>query len=230
MADSSNNVSRIDNLKKRLQKRRNRTNLASTLTLIIGLVAVGLLSFYFYYGYQQFEDITDPKKVINIVQSVFDDNIVEVRSVAAKQIRDSAPQWAEELSNELIKQMPEARTELESQLRGFIQSKFQEAQGISQEKFREMIAQNRPEIQEAIDTVKSEKDTQAFIDSFMPIVEKSAGIDIENNAAESLGAFVELNERLDRLTKGENLSALEQQQRYVLGLVQRLRVEETDLK
>jgi hypothetical protein len=126
--------------------------------------------------------------------------------------------------------MPTARAEIENQIRSFLDSKFQDAQTITQDQFRQMIADNREEIKEAVDTVLSDKDAQAFIAEFMPVVEKTVAIDVKENAAEALGGFVDLNERLERLAKGEDLSALEQQQRYVLGLVQRLRIEETELQ
>lgn len=230
MADSTSTIGRIDKLNRRLQQKRKTTNLGSTLTLLIGLVAIGLLSFYFYYGYTQFQEISDPHTLIKIGKDQLNSNLTAVREMAAKQIRESAPQWAEEASKSIIDQMPVGRKEIEAQLTTFIDTQFQDAKVVSQEKFREMIAQNRADIQAAVDTILSDKESEAFVSAFMPVVEKTVGIDVQNNAAEALGAFGELNQRLDRLAKGEKLSEIEQQQRYVLGLVQRLRLEQSDLK
>jgi F0F1-type ATP synthase membrane subunit b/b' len=196
----------------------------------VGLIAIGLLSFYFYFGYQQFQEVTDPNTLIKIGKDQLNQNLAEVRSVAAQHIRESAPQWAEELSSELLKQMPTARAEIENQLRIYINTQFQDAKTITQQQFRQMIKDNRADIQTAIDTISNDKESQAFMDAFMPVVEKTIAIDVHNNAAEALGAFEEMNDRLDRLAKGENLNGLEKQQRYLLGLVQRLRTEETELK
>lgn len=228
MADT--NTTRIDTLKQRLQQRRKRTNFASTLTLLIGLVAIGLLSYWFYVGYKGFQEITDPHKLVAIGKNMINEKLPEVREIAATQIRESAPQWSQELSDTLIKQMPAGRTEIENQISVFLDSQFQDANVVTKEKFREMIAQNRTEIQSAVDTILSDKESEAFVSAFMPVVEKSIGIDIQDNASEALGAFGELNDRLERLAKGENLNDLEKQQRYVLGLTQRLRVEESELK
>jgi hypothetical protein len=230
MADTSSNINRIDQLNRRLASRRRSTNFASTLTLIIGLIAIGLLSFYFYYGYKQFQEVTDPKMLITLVKDQVNSNLPEVRNMAAQEIRASAPQWAQEASNELIKQMPTARAEIEKQIRAFLDSQLIEAKTITQAKFRQMIADNRAEVKEAVDTILSDKESQEFINAFMPVVEKSVAIDVQNNASEALGGFVDLNDRLEKLSKGEGLSELEKQQRYVLGLVQRLRVEESELK
>ncbi len=230
MADTSSTVNRIDNLNRRLEQRRKRMNFGSTVTLLIGLAAIGLLSWWFYIGYQSFQEVSDPKTLIKIGTDLITENLAETRAAAADQIKASAPQWAEEMSNELIKKMPDGRVELENQIRAFLDSQLLEANVITREKFREMIAQNRAEVQEAVDTILSDKESEAFVNEFMPVVEKSVGIDVQNNAAEALGAFGDLNDRLERLAKGENLSDLEKQQRYVLGLAQRLRIEETDLK
>jgi hypothetical protein len=230
MSSASTNLSRIDQLVKRLASRSRMTNFGSTLTLLIGLIAVGALSFYFYYGYTEIKNITNPKTVVDFIQGQISDNAVPVREAAAKHIRESAPKLAEDLSNQLMAQMPVARGELESHLRTFIQGKFDEAKVLTQDTFRKLIQDHRAEFDEAMKTIQSDKESEKFMDMFMPIVEKNAGFEIQTNAGEALGAFGDLNNRLEKLAKGENLTDLEKQQRYLLGLVQRLRVEQTDLK
>jgi hypothetical protein len=196
----------------------------------VGLIAIGLLSFYFWYGHKQFREISDPQTLVNYGVGLLNDHMPEVRASTAAQIRASAPQWAEELSNELVKRMPDGRVEIENQIKTYIDTQFLEAKTITQDTFKKMIADNRAEIDEAVKTILDGKESGAFVDAFLPVMEKSVGVDLQNNAAEALGSFVDLNERLERLAKGENLTDLEKQQRYVLGLVQRLRLEQTELK
>jgi hypothetical protein len=226
----SKNLNRIDHLVKRLRQRAGRTNFGSTLTLLVGLVAIGLLSLWFYWGYRGIDEITDPHKIVSYGEELLTTNLREARNAAADSIRTATPQWAADMSNELLNQMPKVREELQSQITGFLNTQFANADVITSDKFRQMITENKEEIQTAINTMLSNKDSSAVVETLMPIVENKLGMEIQNNAAEALGSFVDLNERLERLAAGQGLTELEQQQRYVLGLVQRLRVEETELQ
>ncbi len=217
---------RVDQLKKVLAQKRSRTNFFNTSTLIVGLLVLALLTAYFAVGYYQFADITRPEMVLKFGKAELEKNLTQVRQTMSDEIKRAAPGWAEEISAELINGMPNFREFLEESITGVIDEQIEKGKVITKEKFVSMIEDNRQDFEEAIELMGDEDASQAFVDRIMPIMEKEYVPNMRFDAIQILGVLDDLNQRLAKLEKGENLNEIEKQQRYILGLTRTLRLNE----
>src|SRR5262245_2429503 len=104
---------RLDGLRRELAWRRARTQWTTRLTCVIGLVAFLALSGYFYYGYREISQMTDPEQIVSVAQDLLAQNIPRAREALEQQITTAAPAWAEGLSKQAQASMPEARQKIE---------------------------------------------------------------------------------------------------------------------
>ena len=224
--NNDNNEQRIDKLTKEIARKRGKTNFGSTATLVIGLLAMGLLTAYFLYGYMEFQWVTQPENLVNYGKDEFDRNLVKVRAMAEEEIKKSAPDWAREISEEVVNNMPTAREQIEETLKSMLDEQLEEGQKITAAKFQQIVQDNRKDFAEAIESMTSEGGSEEFAEKVVPILEREVSVDMRYSAVQALGIFSDVNSRLEKLATGEGLNEIEQQMRYVLGLVKRLQAEQ----
>ena len=216
---------RIQLLNKEIAGTRRSTNWSSNLALLIGLVCIVLLCGYFGYGYKALNDVTQPKMIVEAAKGYMGDYSIEARKVASAEIRKSAPIWAQEASIELVANMPTFRKQAESTVETYFNEQIAMSQGLAGKEFKKIIQDNREDFGEAIKLMVEEGNSDEFVDTILPIIEKSSEIDLKDNAMLVLGGLDEINRRLEKLATGTDLNPLEEQQRHILGLTRVLREE-----
>ncbi len=214
---------RIDMLISDLKGKRRSTYFSANVTLLIGLLVIILLCVYFGIGYYILDDVTKPDKVVQSAKAMVDDYAKEARTVAAEEIQKSAPIWAQEVSNEFITSMPDLRERAEAGIEQVLDEQLLEGRRLTTEQFAKLLQENRKEFSEAIATLTDEENTQAFVDTVMPIVEEEYVPALRYDAIQILGVLEDLDRRIERLATAEDLNPIEEQQRHILGLARLLR-------
>ena len=216
----------VDTVACELSKKRHSIQRGLKLTLALGVVAIAALSAYFAYGYHQFKEVTQSTTLVNFAKAEFDRNLGELKQVAETEIVESAPGWAAQVSQGLVEQIPAGRQSLEGWVKDAIDQQLIDARAITSAQFEEMLQANRPEFERAIRSMTSENGSDQFVNEFLPLLEREAGVDMQQGAMQALGTFAEINNQIDRLAANQDLNETEQQMRYVLGLVKTLQQEQ----
>lgn len=214
---------RISLLTKELASKRRGTNWSSNLTLIVGLAALILLCGYFGYGYYELNDATKPENVLGFAQAYMEDYSEEARKIAAKEVRNSAPVWAEEVSSQFVANMPSFREQAEVAIKDYFDEQIEMNQELVGKEFETIVSNHRDDFKEAIKIMIEEGNSDEFVEKVLPIIEKSSAIDLKDNSLAVLGGLKEINTRLDKLANEEDLNPLEEQQKHILGLTRLLR-------
>ncbi|MCH2180437.1 MAG: hypothetical protein MK108_00390 [Mariniblastus sp.] len=219
----------VETLAAELSKKRQSIQRGMNLTLVMGVVALLALTTYFAYGYYQFKEVTRSTTIVNFAKAEFDRNLDELKQVAETEIVESAPIWAAQASQELVEQLPAGRQRLEHWLKDAIDQQLIDARAITSSKFDEILQANRPDLERAIRSMTSEGGSDQFVDQFLPLLEREAGVDMRQGAMQALGTFADINNQLDRLATNQDLNETEQQMRYVLGLIKTVQREQNSL-
>ena len=214
---------RIDILVKELARKRRSTNWGTNLSLVIGLIVIVLLGGYFGYGYYMFDDVTKPKNIVKYANSYLDEYSAEAKEVAAEEVKKSAPIWAQEVSRELIANMPTLREKAETTIVDYLDEQLEKTQSQTGAGFAEIMDQNRGSFSDAIDIIVKEGSSDEFVNKVMPIIEENYAPEMKDSVMNTLGMLQQINRRMEKLARGQNLNEIEQQQRRILGLTRLLR-------
>jgi hypothetical protein len=214
---------RINQLSKELAAKRRSTNWSSNLSLIIGMLLILLLCGYFGYGYYMFDDITNPKTIVASAKSYLEDLSVEARRTAGEEVRKSAPIWAQQASTELVANMPSFREKAEITFNQYFDEQVEKTKELTRSEFANIVENNRGDFQEAIDTLVQRGKSDEFVAKIMPIIEQQYATDMKTQVSNVLGGLQFINQQLDKLSTGQDLNPIEQQQRYILGLTRLMR-------
>src|SRR5258708_10173397 len=104
---------RLEQVQKELAALRRRTQWAARMTVIIGILMLGLLGAYFAIGYQQINSVLRPDLLLNYVEQELETKLPDMRKTVENEINSNAPVWAASLSQQALDGMPSARQKLE---------------------------------------------------------------------------------------------------------------------
>lgn len=214
---------RIDMLVKELARKRRSTNWGTNLSLLIGLAAIVLLCGYFGYGYYMFDDFTKPDNIVKYANSYLDEYSAQAREVAAEEVKKSAPIWAKEVSRELVDNMPTLRERAEIAIDEYLDEQLVKTQQQTEVGFAELMDKHRNAFADAIDIIIKEGTSDEFVEKVLPIIEENYAPEMKDSVMNTLGALQDINVRMEKLARGQDLNPIEEQQRHILGLTRLLR-------
>ena len=65
-----------------------------TTFLVLLMLLLGLMAFYFWFGYTQIHEVTRPDKLVGMAETMLNDNLPVARQQIEEQVTTSAPTWA----------------------------------------------------------------------------------------------------------------------------------------
>src|SRR5436309_5155075 len=86
---------RLDQVQRDLETLRHKTNRATGATAVVGILALVAIAIYFYIGYTQFSQYTEPDKLVSVAQDILERNIPAAQESLKEQLIRSAPTWAD---------------------------------------------------------------------------------------------------------------------------------------
>jgi hypothetical protein len=209
----------MENALARLAAERSRTNRSTLLTLIVALGVLGLLSCYFYWGYQQFAPVAQPNLLVDAADQWVNDKVPEIRQQMEVEITKSAPTWAKTLSKQAIDGLPTARQRLEDYIVERVDAEAEKTIQLSSEHFRETLQKNKPEIQKLFkDLETSDTLAEAQVDTLEKMLEAELSADMKRHSADFLEALGSVNDQLARFRDGKDLTEVEEIKRRLLLL------------
>jgi hypothetical protein len=214
---------RIDHLVKELAGKRRMTSLGTNLSLVVGLISIALLCVYFGYGYFMLDELTQPETVVGSAKAYLEDNSPRAMEIASAEVRNSAPVWANQASQELIASMPTVREQAEVALMSYIDEQLAETQKLTSEGFEDMMDKHQADFADAINMMVAGGDSSAFTEKVMPMIEEAYAPEMKESVLNTLGILQEINRRMAKLAAGKDLNEIELQQSKILGLTRLLR-------
>lgn len=217
---------RLERLRSDLASQAAKTRRGNVLTLLVGLIAMGAMGGYFYWGYSQFSEVLQTDRVADSVATLVDDNIPGVRKSLEEEARKSAPVWAEGLSKQLRDSLPLGRKKLEDYVVERTKDTLAQGTVLTQEQFTKFAQDNKAALKMDIAALAKSPE---LADSAISELEKSltAQLDsnLKTNANELVYILVAFNEKLGKLSKNQKLDQTESIERRMAMLARRVQSE-----
>ncbi len=222
-------AARVDQLAQKLSQHEAALNRSSTTMLIVGLLALALLSAYFYFGYHMIADLLEPKHLVPFGANMLETNLPTAREAITKQISDSAPAWADQLSVQARNSLPTLRVKLEDYVLAQTGDMLGQATKLTEEQFRKTIAENRELLDRGFEELAaSETLSDESLQALVVALEQQLQADMKADAETVLDTLQDLRARVQRLQSGKETDEVEQIARRVLMIARRLQLMEAD--
>jgi hypothetical protein len=220
---------RLQRVAQELTRQRQRVNRTTTLTVIVGAIALIALAGYSYYGYREISLFTDPDQVVNLGQQIVDDNLPTLRQKLQVEIVDSAPQWANTLSKEALTQLPIARERLQKYTTDYMDETLANTRSITDQEFRAFLRNHHEDMAKKFEELaKSPELTEASLADLERGLDKEFQTNLKTEAAELLKKLTQFADAFKRIREGKNLNQEEQLRRRACMIARRLRTEDID--
>ena len=197
------------------------------LTLLIGVLALGALAFYFYWGYSQFSEVMEHEKLADFVVIQIDDRIPELRKSLEEETKKAAPNWAGSLSKQLQDNVPNARKKLEDYVVDKVKTTLNDGTVLTEQQFTKFLKDNRETIRKDIqELAKNPTLSTEAVAELEKILEAQLNADLKTNAKELLAILGALNVKLTKLAKNAKLDKTELIERRLAMIARRLQSEQ----
>ena len=226
MASNQPLVDRTEAVYRELRSMRRRFRLGAWTTLIVGGLLLVLVTFYFSYGYSEVSSFRDPELLVSLVGDMAEQQIPAMRKMAQEQVDQNADAWAEMASKQVLAQIGPARKQIESLALQKSDEAIAKINVIGEKKFREILAQNRDTVQNAIDQIKADEEvSDGVVLALQEAIEKEFKIDADSQVDALVTIVSDINANMEELVAGENLTREQRAERRVLMLARRIHVE-----
>ncbi len=226
MASNQPLVDRTEAVYRELRSMRLRFRLGAWITLIVGGLLLMLVTVYFSYGYSEVSSFRDPELIVSLVGDMADQQIPTMRKLAQDQVDQNATAWAEMASEQVLTQVGPIREQIETLALQQSDEAIAKINVIGEKKFREILAQNRDTVQDAIDQLKDNQDvSEGAVIALQEAIEKEFLIDADSQVDALVTIVSDTNANMEELVTGENLSREQRAERRVLMLARRLHVD-----
>ena len=169
---------------------------ALTVILTVEIIAIGA------YSYSRMQAALQPENVANLAEEAIREHYPEFRQQLVAQIEQEAPAIAQQASHEMIASAPEAREELQRLTIRQLDQGLSEAADLSQEKFSELLRENRAEIEQALERIEeAPEEAKELLAETEADFQMQFGVDLQEQAENALAAMRNFNERLRRLSE-----------------------------
>ncbi len=218
--------SRLEQMQQDLARERRRVTWSARATAVVGLLALILLSVYFYYGYHEFAYATQPEHVVDAAEVMLDSRLPEAQSTLEAQIIKSAPDFAQGLSKQAQNSVPQARQMLTDRFVEAADQMTQESLIMSEDKYRGYLRDNRPMLEQKFKELAEDPKLaeQSLHDLQVPL-EAKLGTEMKVDAAVLSKDIASVTRNLNHLAAGKNLSPEQKVERRVWMIARRLQIE-----
>ena len=209
---------------------RQRTNRSTTLTFLVGILALALLCVYFYYGYTQISTVMTPDNLVTFAFTQLDNEVPNLTARIEKEVKEGAPQWANQLSKQVVDAIPNARKELEQHALKEAEKGLKEVNVMTDDKFRKFMKDNHPELDQMFKDLASNdpKLAEGHLKKLEAMADKEMQKDMQAQMAEFMTSVNMAHQQLKKLKEGKKLTASEEPERNVAMILRRLQSEHID--
>lgn len=221
---SKERILAVENKVAGIRKKLSRGNRSS---MVLGGVLLVLVMGYFVYGYREINSVLNAKTIVDVSQSMLEENIPKIKQTVQSEVERNAPIWAESLSQQAVDALPGVREQLVSYTVSETDELIAQTVRLGDEEINRFITDNRDEIQQAITELENNQDASA---EMLAVFEKGLSdvlqADFERDSKEILAYSQMMEEKMTRLFEGKNLEPGESLERQALMVLRRLQLSE----
>lgn len=215
---------RMTQLTQQISGHESAISRSSRITNLIGAIALVALSIYFYFGYTMIAGLLEPKTLVPYGARMLEDRLPEARKALVKQIADSAPAWAKEMSVQARKEIPGLRGKLENYVLSNTDQVLDKVSTLTEDQFRKALQDNRELVESGFKELSSnDKLSDATLTALVNALEQELNSDMKSQAKDVLETLQYLSERVQRLSAGRSLDEQERYMRQILMIARRMR-------
>jgi len=195
---------------------------AKTTFLLSGLWLLVLVVFVSHSIYK-YNQLTDEEELVNKAVEAIKKDYPEFRKQLVSDVQTSAPKYAENMSQSLIKAAPDVRQEAEQFVSRQINTGSDRLIALSSEEFNEYVANNRDMFEQWLTRLdESPEDVEQISEEMNQQIEELVGKDVQKQLDMLLAAHEKLNERLGRIERNAGLSPTELIERRIVRILKAL--------
>lgn len=226
---SSSNDSKLQAVESELSKISTSMARSAKVTGVIGVVLMAAMLGYFIFGFSEIEDLTKPENLVALAGEVVNSSLPEIRESVQSTVKESAPDWAQAISDQAIGATPTIRESLEDHILAQTEGVISNGVNLGEAEFRKILRENKSSFEETLDELaEGEEFSEETMQIFLDAVNKELGRDMEDQAEEVLGTLIALNEKLQKLKSNSSLNKEEALERQTLMVIRRLQIKEQD--
>ena len=155
---------------------------------------------------------------------MLEDRLPEARKALVKQIADSAPAWAKEVSVQARKEIPGLRVKLETYVLSNTDQVLDKVSTLTEDQFRKALRENREIVESGFKELSSsDKLSDETLNAMVNALEQELKSDMKSQAEDVLETLQYLSERVQRLSTGKSLDEQERYMRQILMIARRMR-------
>ncbi len=232
----SNTQETLNELSAKVEKLRKGIQLVTGAMLVLSIGALIYAGFFFQYFFDKIEVFRQPDFVVTAAFGMANDNGIPVSLSATSDlieetVRDKAPVLTQVASKNFKEMLPEMREVIENYAIEEMDLLLAQGAVFSAEQFGKLVDNHKDTIQGSIRDLSQSGDEElakATIDALAKAIGDEINADLQEEAAVLMGTLYQLNDKLDKLAAGEDLSAREQAERKTLMLMKRVLLEHAD--
>jgi len=223
---SSSLEDRLDSVQRELAAQQRKLVGRTRFTGFIAAIVLVALSVYFYYGYTQLNELTEPTKLVALAENTIVDNLAPARKILEDEIKSGAPGWADQLSREVQESLPQAREELEKYIVEQMEMMIDATGALTEEQLRGFFKDNHDVLERGLQDLASSPDmAEQTMQELIAALDKQLSKQMHDEALELFATLALMSEKLARLKSGQGLNAEQQLERQVLMLTRRMQLE-----
>ncbi|MGZ0172337.1 MAG: hypothetical protein ACKVHE_22575 [Planctomycetales bacterium] len=226
---TSTNESTLQSVENDLSKISTGMARSARVTGVIGVILMAAMLGYFIFGFSEIEDLTKPENLVALAGEVVNSSLPEIRESVQSTVKDSAPDWAQALSDQAIGATPTIRKSLEDHILAQTEGVISNGVNLGEAEFRKILRENKSSFEDTLDELaEGEEFSEETMLIFLDAVNKELGRDMEDQAEEVLGTLIALNEKVQKLSSNTSLDKEEALERQTLMVIRRLQIQEQD--
>ena len=220
---------RLQRLEQDLIQQRKRTDATTTLTAIVGIIALVAVAIYSYIGYREISWAAEPERVVQLGETMLDDNIPKLRRQLEDEIKKSAPEWAATLSKEAFEQLPVGRKHLEKLTVQYMDESLNETTSMTDEQFRKFLDNNKADLQKKFDELsKNEFLAEASLADIEQELNKEFQTNLKAESDRLLKNLTSFGTAFHKVREGKDLNEEQKLWRESVMIARRLRTQPID--
>jgi hypothetical protein len=217
---------RVEKLRAELVAQRKRTNFSAAATLVVGLAVLVLLGGYFWFGYSQFSEVTQPESLVKTVSTYVSDKIPDLRKSSQDYLVNNTPIWAATLSKQAQESVPQGREQLETYILTQFDATLDRGMLMTDEHFKAFLKNNKATIETGLKEMASSSEmAESTVNELVAGIEKEMKASVESQTEELYRTLKSMNAEIKKLREGTNLTEKEQNRRRLLMLFHRAILE-----
>lgn len=212
-----------------LSSHRSAVDRGTNVTGIVGTIVIAAVFGWLYYGYTQIAPLLEPDELVRSATGLLTQNLQPVRTTLEGEIKKSAPNWAKDSAQHLIKTIPQGREWAEETIMTKFDETIDMGRALTRDEMRKFLRINRKDMEAGfVDIAKSPQKAEKLLGELQVLFEKQFGFAIKEDADVLLATLREINTRLGRLVNVQRLTDEESLERQILRIARRLEMREAD--